>query len=180
MSTCKSFAPIVDEHSRILILGSMPGIKSLEQQEYYAHPQNRFWRLLALLLQEDVPQDYSAKQALLHKHHIALWDTLGYCEREGSLDSSIKNEAPNAVVELAGELPHLQAVVCNGGKAAAAFKKYLPKTSRAGAGLLSAVYKSCQRAPAFGGFGRALAGYFAIFSIREVLQGVKKHRFMIQ
>lgn len=127
MSTCKSFAPIVDEHSRILILGSMPGIKSLEQQEYYAHPQNRFWRLLALLLQEDVPQDYSAKQALLHKHHIALWDTLGYCEREGSLDSSIKNEAPNAVVELAGELPHLQAVVCNGGKAAVAFKKYFAK-----------------------------------------------------
>lgn len=127
MSTCKSFAPIVDEHSRILILGSMPGIKSLEQQEYYAHPQNRFWRLLALLLNEDVPQDYAAKQALLHKHHIALWDTLGYCEREGSLDSSIKNEAPNAVVELAGELPHLQAVVCNGGKAAAAFKKYFAK-----------------------------------------------------
>lgn len=122
MSTCKSFAPIVDEHSRILILGSMPGIKSLEQQEYYAHPQNRFWRLLALL-----PQDYSAKQALLHKHHLALWDTLGYCERVGSLDSNIKNEAPNAVAELAGELPHLQAVVCNGGKAAAAFKKYFAK-----------------------------------------------------
>lgn len=52
MSACKSFAPIVDEHSRILILGSMPGIKSLEQQEYYAHPQNRFWRLLALLLRK--------------------------------------------------------------------------------------------------------------------------------
>lgn len=132
MSTCKSFAPIVDEHSRILILGSMPGIKSLEQQEYYAHPQNRFWRLLALLLNEDVPQDYAAKQALLHKHHLALWDTLGYCEREGSLDSSIKNEAPNAVVELAGELPHLQAVVCNGGKAAAAFKKYFAKNFPSG------------------------------------------------
>lgn len=127
MSTCKSFAPIVDEHSRILILGSMPGIKSLEQQEYYAHPQNRFWRLLALLLNEDVPQDYAAKQALLHKHHLALWDTLGYCERDGSLDSNIKNEAPNAVVELAGKLPHLQAVVCNGGKAGAAFKKYFAK-----------------------------------------------------
>lgn len=127
MSTCKSFAPIVDEHSRILILGSMPGIKSLEQQEYYAHPQNRFWRLLALLLDEAVPQDYAAKQALLHKHHLALWDTLGYCERDGSLDSNIKNEAPNTVVELAGELPHLQAVVCNGGKAGAAFKKYFAK-----------------------------------------------------
>lgn len=127
MSTCKSFAPIADEQSRILILGSMPGIKSLEQQEYYAHPQNRFWRLLALLLDEAVPQDYTAKQVLLHKYHLALWDTLGYCEREGSLDSNIKNEAPNAVVELAGELPHLQAVVCNGGKAAAAFKKYFAK-----------------------------------------------------
>ena len=66
MSTCKSFAPIADEQSRILILGSMPGIKSLEQQEYYAHPQNRFWRLLALLLNEDVPQNYAVKQALLH------------------------------------------------------------------------------------------------------------------
>lgn len=127
MSACKSFAPIADEDSRILILGSMPGIKSLEQQEYYAHPQNRFWRLLALLLQEEAPQDYAAKQALLHKHHVALWDTLGYCERDGSLDSNIKNEAPNAVVELAGELPHLQAVVCNGGKAGAAFKKYFAK-----------------------------------------------------
>ena len=127
MSACKSFAPIADEDSRILILGSMPGIKSLEQQEYYAHPQNRFWRLLALLLQEDVPQDYAAKQALLHKHHLALWDTLGYCECDGRLDSNIKNEAPNAVVELAGELPHLQAVVCNGGKAGAAFKKYFAK-----------------------------------------------------
>lgn len=127
MSACKSFAPIADEDSRILILGSMPGIKSLEQQEYYAHPQNRFWRLLALLLQEEVPQDYAAKQALLHKHHVALWDTLGYCERDGSLDSNIKNEAPNAVVELAGELPHLRAVVCNGGKAGAAFKKYFAK-----------------------------------------------------
>ena len=115
MSTCKSFAPIADEQSRILILGSMPGIKSLEQQEYYAHPQNRFWRLLALLLNEDVPQNYAVKQALLHKHHLALWDTLGYCERDGSLDSNIKNEAPNAVIELVSELPHLQAVVCNGG-----------------------------------------------------------------
>lgn len=69
----------------------MPGIKSLGQQEYYAHPQNRFWRLLALLLDEAVPQDYTAKQVLLHKYHLALWDTLGYCEREGSLDSNIKN-----------------------------------------------------------------------------------------
>ena len=74
-----------------------------------------------------MPQNYAVKQALLHKHHLALWDTLGYCERDGSLDSNIKNEAPNAVIELVSELPHLQAVVCNGGKAAAAFKKYFAK-----------------------------------------------------
>lgn len=130
MSTCKSFAPIADEQSRILILGSMPGIKSLEQQEYYAHPQNRFWRLLALLLREDAPQDYAAKQAMLHKHHLALWDTLGYCERDGSLDSNIKNEAPNAVAELVSELPHLQAVVCNGGKALQPLKIFAKKCLR--------------------------------------------------
>ena len=122
-----SFAPVYDDRSRALILGTWPSPKSREMAFYYGHPQNRFWRLLALLLNEDVPQDYAAKQALLHKHHIALWDTLGYCERDGSLDSSIKNETPNAVAELAGELPHLQAVVCNGGKAAAAFKKYFAK-----------------------------------------------------
>ena len=119
--------PVFDTSSRVLILGTMPSPKSREAGFYYAHPQNRFWHLLALLLQENVPQDYAAKQALLHKHHLALWDTLGYCERDGSLDSNIKNETPNAVVELAGELPHLQAVVCNGGKAGAAFKKYFAK-----------------------------------------------------
>ena len=64
---------------------------------------------------------------MLHKQHLALWDTLGYCEREGSLDSNIKTEAPKAVVELVSELPQLQAVVCNGSKAGAAFKKYFAK-----------------------------------------------------
>ena len=127
MSECVSFAPLVDDECRVLILGSMPGSRSLDMQEYYAHPQNRFWRLLALLLNEEMPLTYADKCALLLRHHIALWDTLGYCERDGSLDSNIKNEAPNAVIELVSELPHLQAVVCNGGKAAAAFKKYFAK-----------------------------------------------------
>ena len=120
MSECVSFAPLVDDECRVLILGSMPGRRSLDMQEYYGHPQNRFWRLLALLLKEEMPLTYADKCALLLHHHIALWDTLGYCEREGSLDSDIKNEQPNAVCELLAAQPQIKAVFCNGGKAAAA------------------------------------------------------------
>lgn len=127
MSECVSFAPLVDDECRVLILGSMPGRRSLDMQEYYAHPQNRFWRLLALLLNEEMPTNYNDKCALLLRHHIALWDTLGYCEREGSLDSDIKNEQPNAVCELLAVQPQIKAVFCNGGKAAAAFKRYFAK-----------------------------------------------------
>lgn len=127
MAECRSFPPLGDTRSRVLILGSMPGIKSLQLQQYYGHPQNRFWRLLALLLQEPVPVDYSAKQELLLRHKIALWDTLAYCEREGSLDSDIKAEQPNAIVEFLQEHHEIRAVFCNGGKAGAAFKKYFAK-----------------------------------------------------
>ncbi len=127
MATCISFAPLVDDDSCILILGSMPGVKSLQEQEYYAHKQNRFWRLMALLLGEDLPVTYEAKCAMLLAHHIALWDTLGYCEREGSLDSDIKNEIPNDILGLLAKHPRITTIVCNGGKAAAAFKKYFAK-----------------------------------------------------
>lgn len=127
MSECQSFAPLVDSGCRVLILGSMPGVKSLDMQEYYAHPQNRFWRLMSLLLGEPLLTNYAEKCALLLRHHIALWDTLGYCEREGSLDSDIKNEQPNAICELLKENPNIKAVFCNGGKAQAAFKRYFAK-----------------------------------------------------
>ena len=75
-----------------------------------------------------MPLTYADKCALLLHHHIALWDTLGYCEREGSLDSDIKNEQPNAVCELLAAQPQIKAVFCNGGKAAAAFKRYFAKS----------------------------------------------------
>lgn len=127
MSECESFNPIIDNESKILILGSMPGRKSLDMQQYYAHPQNRFWKLFAQLLEEKVPVDYATKKNMLLRHHIALWDTLAYCEREGSLDSDIKNEQPNAILPLLAEHEQLRAVFCNGGKAAAAFKKYFAK-----------------------------------------------------
>ncbi len=124
MNICRSFPPVITPDSRVLILGSMPGRKSLEMQQYYAHPQNRFWKLLAALFAADVPGDYPAKLKLLQDNRLALWDVLGICERDGSLDSDIRNEQPNDVMRLLREYPQLRAIVCNGGKAGSSFKRY--------------------------------------------------------
>ena len=86
MSECQSFDPVADTDSRLLILGSMPGIRSLQMQQYYGHPQNRFWPLLAALLgYQEVPAAYADRKRMLIDNRIALWDVLGCCEREGSL-----------------------------------------------------------------------------------------------
>lgn len=125
---CKSFSPIIDKKCKVLILGSMPGVKSLTEQQYYAHPYNRFWRLMCLLLDEDISlNDYVAKTAMLLKHDIALWDTLAYCEREGSLDSDINAEIPNDIIGLLNDYQGITTIICNGGKAGSAFKKYFIK-----------------------------------------------------
>ena len=108
MSECQSFDPVADTDSRLLILGSMPGVRSLQMQQYYGHPQNRFWPLVTMLLD----------------NRIALWDVLGYCEREGSLDSDITCEQPNDLAGFLQNHPQIHTICCNGGKAAAAFKKY--------------------------------------------------------
>ena len=97
MSTCKSFAPIADEQSRILILGSMPGIKSLEQQEYYAHPQNRFWRVMAALLGADVPQtveEHRRDLATAYEHGAA--EAVSYTEEEQNKRVAAEKAAVNA------------------------------------------------------------------------------------
>ena len=92
---CIGLSPSIDKDCRALILGSMPGVKSLEEQQYYAHPQNRFWPMMADLLGEALPSRYEEKLAMLLDHHIALWDSIGQCEREGSLDSAIREERGN-------------------------------------------------------------------------------------
>lgn len=93
-------APILDENSRILILGTMPSPKSREQMFYYAHPQNRFWPVLAAVLGEELPPDAAGKTAMLKKHGIALWDVLASCEIRGASDSSIRNAVPNDIAAL--------------------------------------------------------------------------------
>ena len=123
MYACTSFAPLVDSESKILILGSMPGVKSLTEQEYYAHPRNRFWQLLALLLGEDNPTDYVTKKAMLKNHHIALWDVLDSCDIEGASDASIRNPVPNDMNRILHAAP-IQAIFCTGQKAGTLYKKY--------------------------------------------------------
>ena len=85
----QSFPPIISKKSKILILGSIPGTKSLEKKEYYAHPQNHFWKLLFCMFGEEFSADYQDRLKLLEKYHIALWDTIESCEREGSQDVKI-------------------------------------------------------------------------------------------
>lgn len=125
---CQGFPPSVDPHCHTLILGSMPGVRSLEQQAYYAHPANRFWPLLAKILgNEPLPALYAKRIEMLLTHHIALWDSLGSCERSGSLDSAIRREQANDFPALFTTYPHLKKICFNGTKSAQAFKKHHPE-----------------------------------------------------
>ncbi|WP_312643742.1 DNA-deoxyinosine glycosylase [Hydrogenoanaerobacterium sp.] len=90
-----TLSPVFNERSRILILGTMPSPKSREVGFYYGHPQNRFWRVTAAVLNTAVPQTNSEKQAFLLDQHIALWDVLQQCEIEGADDSSIRKPVAN-------------------------------------------------------------------------------------
>jgi hypoxanthine-DNA glycosylase len=121
-------APVIDAGVRILILGSFPGAASLAAQQYYAHPRNQFWALLTALTGDDmVAVPYAARLDLLRKHRIGLWDVLGACEREGSLDSAIRKPAANDFGRLRHLCPELVTVGFNGqtsGKFAAQFVEH--------------------------------------------------------
>lgn len=91
------FAPLYDPNSEILILGSIPSPKSREQAFYYGHPQNRFWKVMAQVLGEDVPDTIDEKKDLMLRHKIALWDALEECDICGASDSSIKNPVPTDI-----------------------------------------------------------------------------------
>ena len=119
-----SFDPVYNEHSRALILGTWPSPKSREQGFFYGHKQNRFWPMMADLLGEALPSRYEEKLAMLLDHHIALWDSIGQCEREGSLDSAIREERGNDFTALLQAYPAIRAICFNGGKSAQAFRRH--------------------------------------------------------
>lgn len=117
--------PLVDGNTRLLILGSFPGLKSLQLQQYYAHPQNQFWKLVFTALLEDKLGDnqrgicassYEKRSIKLLQLGIGLWDVYAACEREGSLDSAIRNAQVNDFAALKACCPQLAAIAHNGGE----------------------------------------------------------------
>ena len=141
----QGLAPVIGPAPRLLILGSFPGEASLAQARYYAHPRNRFWPILGALLDEPLPElAYEARLERLKARRIALWDVLGACRREGSLDAAIRDARGNDFEALLAAMPGLGAVAFNGATAARAEPAFaarglstfrLPSTSPAHAAL---------------------------------------------
>jgi len=137
------FDPLYDASSKILILGSLPSVKSREQMFFYGHPANRFWKVMALVLQERVPETIQEKKDMILSHHIALWDTIYSCDIRGSSDSSIRNVCPTPLRQII-EQSVVTHVFCNGAVSGKYYAKYqenetgipaiiLPSTSPANA-----------------------------------------------
>lgn len=142
----RSFQPLADARSRVLVLGTMPGPEALRRQQYYGFPGNHFWRIMRDLLADGRELSYDEKIALVRRHRIALWDVLESCERIGALDSAIKTMTPNPVPELLARHPGIHTVFCNGALSAKLFARFfaarvcvpmirLPSTSPANAAI---------------------------------------------
>ena len=111
------FGPVCRTDARMLILGSMPSVESLRQSFYYAHPRNAFWPMMAEILGEAFPDTIDEKRDMLLRHRIALWDTVGSCERVGSLDSAIRDPQPNDFAALFRNCPDIRHIFFNGATA---------------------------------------------------------------
>ena len=108
------FPPLYDENARVLILGSFPSVKSRAEAFFYAHPQNRFWRVLSAVLEEPAAVTVEEKREMLLRRHVALWDVVGRCEIAGSSDASISGVVPNDLRPILAAAD-IQAIFCNGG-----------------------------------------------------------------
>ena len=121
--------PLYDENCKILILGSFPSVKSREAMFFYGHPQNRFWKLIAALFEEPVPQSVDEKRGLALKHHIAMWDTIHACTITGSSDSSIRDVVPNDLSVILDN-SRVERIFCNGATSYNLYMKYIYPTTR--------------------------------------------------
>lgn len=124
MSHCEGFLPIEPKSAKVLVLGTMPSVESLNQAFYYAHPRNAFWPIIGSMVGRDL-QTVVEKMRALDELGIFLWDVLGSCVREGSLDSAIKNPAANDFSWIFKKHPHIKAIVFNGKTAEALFKRHV-------------------------------------------------------
>ena len=137
------FEPVFDSRSRILVLGSLPSVLSRENRFYYGHPQNRFWRVLAAVFAQPIPETIDEKTAMLLRNRVALWDAVAECDVTGSSDASIKNVKPTDLARIF-DAAAIEAVFANGQTAAKYYERYqkplygrpitvLPSTSPANA-----------------------------------------------
>lgn len=145
--------PVFDRNSKILILGSFPSVKSREGHFFYHHPQNRFWKTLAGVLDVPVPDTIDEKKAFLLSHRIALWDVIASCSIEGSSDSSIRDVVPNDLSVILSTAD-IRAIFCNGKTSWNYYRKYqeavtgipavsLPSTSSGKCGVVARKIKGC-------------------------------------
>jgi hypoxanthine-DNA glycosylase len=125
----RSFPPIVAPDARLLILGTLPGEESLRLEQYYGHPRNHFWPIIASVFGGTHEDDYRERCARLTKNKVALWDVLQYAERRDSLDSNIKNEVPNTFDAFFAQNPGICTIAFNGQKAHAFYRRYVSKMS---------------------------------------------------
>ena len=154
----EGLAPVIDTHTRLVVLGSFPGVASLREQQYYGHPRNHFWPILAALWQVDLAAaPYAHRLDAARAHGLGLWDVYACCEREGSLDSAIENARFNDLASLAQHAPQLQAIAHNGGESARAMRH-----TRA-LGLPVHRLPSTSPANASWSFERKLAAWRAVF-----------------
>lgn len=125
-----TFEPVFDEQSKVLILGTFPSVKSRENQFYYGHPQNRFWKVLAGICDQETPVSILQKKEFLLRNHIAVWDVIASCDIIGSSDSSIRNVVPCDLKQVLLKAP-VRKIFANGGKAYDLYTKYsYPQTKR--------------------------------------------------
>lgn len=120
-----TFPIFINEDSEILILGSFPSVKSREQMFYYAHPQNRFFKVLSILFNEEYSLDINKRKSMLKKHKIALYDVIEECDIIGSADSTITNIKPIDIKAILERYPNIKVIGITGNKAGSLFDKYL-------------------------------------------------------
>ncbi|NJD33539.1 MAG: DNA-deoxyinosine glycosylase [Betaproteobacteria bacterium] len=145
MERLTGLAPVIDARARVLVLGSFPSTASLAAQQYYAHPQNQFWRILGAVIGQPLKEmDYAARIAAAQDAGIAIWDVFASCERAGSLDTAIREARPNDLAKLQESAPALRRICFNGRMAARRIREVealgfqalvLPSTSPAHAGM---------------------------------------------
>ncbi len=170
-----SFGPIEDRNCRILILGSMPGGESLRKRQYYGHDRNGFWRVIYALFGQTYEGDYEKRTAFLLSRNIALWDVIKRCEREGSLDSNIKNPVMNDFHGFFKTHPRIDHVFFNGRKAYELFKRHIGFSFD---GITFTYLRSTSPAHAAASFEDKLRDWRAVLVALDICRPQKAYSFL--